>query len=278
MELKRRKELLLLFSLALLAFSIGHFLSSLALLKIKPCARLPLSTSSLDSLSLRKLPYSLEREGFFRSSAAKVSKPSEEKEREITTSIGSFLLKGTVVCSECTKGMVILKDESGKTVVLTEGESFGGYELVKVYPDSALLKDESGREILLKIEGEKGDVSSNVSKSSSERKPAGKEEKKTFKVKRSEVIGKISSGEFLKEINLVPTENPKGFRVQYVNPKSFIYKLGIRPGDVIVSINDVEIETPEDSFAAFEKLKSEDAITITVFRKGKRVKLHYELE
>jgi len=67
-------------------------------------------------------------------------------------------------------------------------------------------------------------------------------------------------------------------RVRYVSRRSFIHKLGIRPGDVILAINGVEINSPEDSFSAFEQLKNEDTVIITVLRKGKRIDLKYELE
>ncbi len=248
----------------LLSFSTAYFISSLALLKTKRCFKLSFSLPQQEVKT--SVPgYSLEREGFF-SSKVKEEVKEEVKEQQVVTSFKNYTLKGTVVCSKCGHSIAILQDQSGKTVVVSEGEEIDGYRLKRVYPEEVVL-ERGKEEILLQLKGKE------------EKEKRGETtERGNYTVNRKEIISQISSGDFLRYISIVPVKEPQGLKVNYVNPKSFIYKLGIRPGDIILSINEIKIKSPEDSFAAFEKLKSADSITITVLRRGREVKLHYELQ
>lgn len=253
-------------ALLFLSFSIAYFISSLALLKVEPCAgRLNLNLPRASTFT-PAVDYEMEREGFFLSK--KKSRRSEKVEQKVVTSFKSFTLKGTVVCSKCGHSIAILKDSSGKTLIVSEGQEIEGYRLKKVFPEEVVFV-KGKREVVLELKSREKEK---------ERKELGGSSAERYTVKRKEIIEQISSGDFLKYINIVPLKEPPGLKVNYVDPRSFIYKLGIRPGDVILSINEIRIRTPEDSFAAFEKLKSADEITITVMRKGKELKLHYEIE
>jgi len=267
--MKLKSETLLNLGLtALLAFSAAYLISSVALLKAKPCLAPVKVNLSKESEKRWKLPYSLEKEGFFSSKGAKKAEEKPAEKEEVVESIGEYSLKGTVVCSKCGHSVAILKNREGKSLVVAEGEEVGGYRLKRVLPQQTVF-EKGGKEFILKLEEKKEETSSTAYQTPQTQR---------FTVKKKEVIEEISSGEFLKYINIVPTKNPEGLKVNYVNPRSFVYKLGIRPGDVILSINDVRIKTPEDSFSAFERLKNADTVTITVLRRGKEVKLHYELQ
>ncbi len=266
----RAEKLILPFSLTLLSFSVAYFISSLGFLRISPCFKVKLIEPFNSSRERPKaIRYLVEKRGFFLSNRTKERK--EEEKLKVVNKLADFTLKGTVVCSGCQHSIAILKGSSGKTLILSQGQKVNGYELKKVFPDSIVL-EKNGKKIVLKLEEKKQKIEeTNLLRTENAFK-------RVWRVKRSQIIKEISSGEFLNYINIVPIKNPEGLRVNYVNPKSFIYKLGIRPGDIIVSINDVHIKSPEDSFAAFEKLKSSDSITITVLRRGREVKLHYDLE
>ena len=253
-------------SFALLGITVGYFFSSLAYLKYPSVSLFRVSEENC-SIDTYSYSISLSKEGFFKLKGLKKNKISIPVMEE-TFSLGDFTLKGTIVCSQCDKSIAIL-EKDGKSKILSVGEKLEGYKLVRVYPDRVIFSKNS-REIILML------------KSLKEKKKINrirhKGESKEFSVKRKEIIKQIASGEFLKYINIVPIDNPAGLKVNYVNPKSFVYQLGIRPGDIILSINDVRIRTPEDSFSAFEQLKNADSVVITVYRKGKELKLKYELE
>ncbi len=262
----------MIISLIFFSYSAAVFVSSFSLLKLKPCISTNLSFSSPHRLPALPSPY-IEKEGFFKSPVKTEKFEPEDKEEEVIINLENFVLKGTIVCSQCGHSIVILKDtKTGKTITVSEGKEIEGFKISKVYPDYVLLS-RNGKEYILRLfkkEEASGKGINTVSNSST----SGN----VFKVKRKEVVEEISSGKFLKYINITPSTKPEGLKVNYVSRRSFIYKLGIRPGDVITSINDIHLKTPEDSFSAFEQLKNSDSITVTVVRRGREVKLHYELE
>ncbi len=251
------------FSLLLLASSVGVFVSSLVNYRVSLNSSVHFSNISCKKKSL-SYDILVEREGFF--------KPVEKLKPKTTTlegtvSLNDYKLKGTVVNNP---SLAIL--EKGKsTKILYEGDYFEGFKLKKIYPDRVVFS-KNGKDVVLML------IKINQEKLKSSNRVVDSRGGNRFFVKRSEILEEISSGKFLRYINIVPVQNPPGLKVNYVNRNSFIYKLGIRPGDVIISINDIRIKTPEDSFSAFEKLKNADSITITVLRGGREEKLHYELE
>ena len=104
---------------------------------------------------------------------------------------------------------------------------------------------------------------------------------KVRRVKGKEVINLISSGKIFYQMAVVPYyENGKvlGFKVVEVKRNSFVYKMGIRKGDIILSINGYPIRSMEEGFAVFERLKNSSEINIRVFRRGREVTLSYIIE
>jgi len=258
-------------SLIVVSFSLAFFVTSIVNLRLKE--RLPILSLERETSAGRVvLRTSISRKGFFKPKVAVKGKGSVKAAPEIS----EFKLRGTIVCGECGEGIAIVELEKGKTKVFRVGDEVDGYSLVKVFPKYALLKRD-GRSFKLNLyeEREKAGRVSSSGKSHTSSSPF------TYRVERQKVIDEISSGRFLKFINVVPNiRNGKteGLLVRYVNHRSFIHRLGIRPGDVILSINGVEINSPEDSFSAFEQLKNEDTVIITVLRRGKRINLKYDLE
>jgi general secretion pathway protein C len=263
------RDLVLTGSLIVLSFALAFFISSFFFFK---------STSKVEKFSFKVVntfekPKSnfkvyVSKNGFFKT---KVVKNEPTSDYQIT----DFKLKGTIVCTECGEGMAIIECENKKAKTFKVGDVINGYRLVGVFPKYVQFQ-KGGRTYRVNIYGSKSKV-----ESSSEHKVFGNKEPFSFHVKREKIIDEISSGKFLRYINIVPNiknGRTKGMRVRYVSRRSFIHKLGIRPGDVILAINGVEINSPEDSFSAFEQLKNEDTVIITVLRKGKRIDLKYELE
>ena len=272
------KPLIVILPLFLLAYSISYLISSLALFKLTPCINLP--TPKLNRNFTIPIFTPLEKPGFFKSPKLSKNNPSKAQnttKQTITFNLDNFILKGTIICSQCKHSIALLKNiKTGKTQPITIGQEIDGFKVEKIAPDFVILS-KNGRKFQLKLFKNK-----KTQKTNSNRKgpiPLSSQYRQTYTVKRSEIINEISSGNFLKYINIVPINKPTaGLKVLYVNPRSFIYKLGIRPGDIITSINNIAIRTPEDSFSAFEQLKSSDSVTITVFRNRQKVTLHYELE
>ncbi len=274
MKVEKQINVFLTLSIIFLAYALSSFISSLFLFKIKPCVNL--SGLQLKSPSF-KIPVfvPLEKEGFFKSPQAHHPINAQPIKETITFNLNNYVLKGTIICSQCRHSIALLKDmQTGKTQPVTVGEEINGFKVKKITPNCVIFS-KNGEEVQLRLFKTRNFPGNSINPLSS----ISSLSQHTYSVKKSEIIREISSGKFLRYINILPVDNPvSGLKVLYVNRQSFIYKLGIRPGDIITSINNITIKTPEDSFSAFEQLKSSDSVTITVFRNGKQTILHYELE
>lgn len=95
---------------------------------------------------------------------------------------------------------------------------------------------------------------------------------------RSEVNEVVDAGlgRFLQEVRLEKSLDDgrfRGFRiVQFRNPEKWRGS-GLMPGDVIVAINDMPIERPEQAYAAFASLKTADQLEVTYLRDGTEMRL-----
>ncbi len=99
-----------------------------------------------------------------------------------------------------------------------------------------------------------------------------------FTVKRENAIKLITSGKIFYQMGVVPYYKDGkiiGFKVIGVKPNSFVYKMGIRRGDIILSVNNYPIRSMEEAFSAFERLKNSSEINIKLLRNGKITTLSY---
>ncbi len=66
---------------------------------------------------------------------------------------------------------------------------------------------------------------------------------------------------------------PTGVYVEYVDPESDAHKKGLKQGDIITAINDVEVDSMATLDAEKNKYKPGDTVTLTVFRNSKTLKI-----
>jgi general secretion pathway protein C len=68
-----------------------------------------------------------------------------------------------------------------------------------------------------------------------------------------------------------------GFRLHSVLPQGPFAKIGMQNGDVIVSINGLELTSPEQGFEVYGKLKSASHLGLELERGGKRMVIEYSI-
>jgi len=68
---------------------------------------------------------------------------------------------------------------------------------------------------------------------------------------------------------------PFGFRIVWVKPGGPIASLGLRSGDILVSINGLDITTPDHALEAYSKLKAARRLVLGLVREGQRTTLEY---
>jgi general secretion pathway protein C len=88
-------------------------------------------------------------------------------------------------------------------------------------------------------------------------------------------------GVMFRQIRLVPyVQDGKttGFLFEWVDPQSMFSRVGILPGDVLVSINNQQIKSGDDAFRILQVLRNENSFKIGLFREGKPVELLVRVE
>jgi len=73
-------------------------------------------------------------------------------------------------------------------------------------------------------------------------------------------------------------ENTKGVIIKEVSEESPAAKAGLKPGDIIVKVNNTDIETSEDLYKTIGKYNAGDTINITYLRDGKTANTKAVLE
>jgi len=95
-------------------------------------------------------------------------------------------------------------------------------------------------------------------------------EKKFF----DEILGDPTS--ILDQARVIPQED--GLRFFGIRSSSIFFKLGIRNGDIMHEINDVEMNDIEKALSLFEDLRSESDFSINLTRGGRKITYEYTVE
>ncbi len=69
-----------------------------------------------------------------------------------------------------------------------------------------------------------------------------------------------------------------GLMLSQVKPNTIFTKLGLRNGDVIQSIDDEAIESPDDIMDFYEELKSGSSVSLQIMRRGRNQILNYRFK
>jgi general secretion pathway protein C len=79
--------------------------------------------------------------------------------------------------------------------------------------------------------------------------------------------------QILTQARVIPQED--GLRFFGIRPNSIFFKIGLRNGDVIHKINDVELDNVENALSLFEELRRQTRFTIDLTRRGQRLTYEY---
>ena len=69
----------------------------------------------------------------------------------------------------------------------------------------------------------------------------------------------------------------RGWSIVDLNPREFWAGVDLRPGDIVMAINDLPIERETEAFDAFESLKQSDLLRVRFEREGRSRVLEYRI-
>ncbi len=102
-----------------------------------------------------------------------------------------------------------------------------------------------------------------------------------YAVDRQRIIRAMENmGDVMTDARFIPNiveGSAKGFILNEVKGGGLFHSLGLQNGDVLLSVNDFDISSPESALQAFTALKGMDRVQLNVIRDGSNTTLTYQL-
>ena len=179
-----------------------------------------------------------------------------------------LVLHGVFASEESGKARAIIADPRGKEEHYAVGDSLpGNAELSEVYPDRVILQ-RNGRYETLRL----------IPDSRSKARPSARSPVKTLAKKHEQRIRDIrqkikqSPNTLIDAVRPMPHMGAGGAMVGYKlmpgRDPAFFRELGLQPGDVVVQINDVRLDSKQNGMRALKSIQSGDQASMTLLRGG----------
>ena len=93
---------------------------------------------------------------------------------------------------------------------------------------------------------------------------------------RQQVSAESAIGTIMMSARIVPSfrnGGPSGFKLFSIKPGSDLDKVGLRNGDVVMQVNRISVNSPDDAVKAYENVKKLNTLTLTILRRGQEQSL-----
>ncbi len=203
------------------------------------------------------------------------------KKAKVVSSINGYKLVGFIRGSD---PMVLLKKYGKPIAIVTKNKGLDKvWFLYKIEFDGVYLKNKKTGEVkLFKFSSAVGKSptltllgSQSISTSSSS---SGVEKVTVSK----SILGQVDNlNVLLRQINIVPVfKNGKayGYVINYLSPNSVLRKIGLKVGDVIVSINGQPTTDPSALMGLYAQLKDLNSVSINLIRNSQKKTIFVQIE
>ena len=204
------------------------------------------------------------------------AKPKQEEQTKKSARELKLRLVGTNV-TQGEKSFAIIEDtaKNQQEVFDLNDKVFDGATLIKILASRVELKQDGGGIIVLQLE--EGEA---IKPGEGETTGSGSDET-DFSVNRDELDQELSNlPRLLSQARAVPyfrNGQSVGMRLFAIRKDSMYDKLGLKNGDILMSINDNSLSDPSQALKLFETLKTEKSIYVTVERNGQQMDLRYSI-
>lgn len=205
--------------------------------------------------------------------------------------LSSLTLGGTIVADDWEHSVVVLKEGRGRSenvyISRVGDEVTNGIKVGFVWRNLVILNTPQGVRCIGDGVGE-GKPEQSEKTVSSRRTPSGKvdddfEIKKVgenqYVIRRQDIqkaTGNLNA--LATQARIIPSRKENGFRILNIRNGSLYQKIGIQNGDVIKSINGIDISSPDKALEAYSRLQSASKISIDIVRRGGNETLEYTIE
>jgi len=181
------------------------------------------------------------------------------------------------------KGWITIEDNKNITHILSYNDLYRGYKLNKIF-NTYVIFTKNNQEYKLSLKQANKNTNYSITKTDKEEKQVEKiiiDDGKVT-VKRDYVNKYINNfNKIWKDISINEVfKNGKinGFKVIRIRSNSVFSKLGLRQGDILKEVNNIELKSYNDAFKIYKKINKINNLHIKVLRNNQEVELDYEIK
>jgi general secretion pathway protein C len=201
--------------------------------------------------------------------AAAVGDPSDAPETRL-----SLVLAGTIAASDPKQGFGIIGESASNAKLYSVGDSIpGGARLNAVYGDRVILERGGQLEALLLPREYKGGAAGGGGMTAlpqpRQAMPATAGAQVVDRVRRMIAQDPGSVAEVMRPQPVFANGQQRGYRVYPGRNRAQFARLGLRPGDLVMSVNGTPLDDPQRGMEIFRSIGSSDQVRVTVERNGR---------
>jgi type II secretion system protein C len=189
-------------------------------------------------------------------------------------------LEGVIIASDAHRSVALLRRAGASFArAVAVGETFYGFELLEV-SDSGIVVREGGEVRRLDLSGEWQPAPVTAPEEPIPAAPVEAPASVRTKLQRATVETRLSEEmpRILSQTGLTPRVlegRVSGFRITRLPRGTLLDDAGIRAGDVLLSINEISLDSPYTLIDLYPRLQSEDEIRVVLERAGHTVTYVY---
>ncbi len=200
---------------------------------------------------------------------------------ESTGMIGDLELIGTVVAGE--DSLALIKSGAKAGIFQLQEELVPGVVVSEIGRKLVVLKDHgTRRELLLKQRKGAGAKLVRPRSSAAAKEGIVAVDESRWKISKAVADNaRANLNSLLQTARMVPQiKNDKtiGFKLVELEKGSLLEKIGLRVGDLVVEVNQVELNSPEKALQIFQQVREANNITLGLIRNGQPKTFEYSFE
>ena len=172
---------------------------------------------------------------------------------------------------------IIARGKGGKEDIFSVGDKMPGGVLIKEIHVDHVVLERGGRLEILRLQKE-SDLSNLNSSMSSANEQAGSSTAALKNIRKNILKNPMSFGDYALPMVVKEKGRQIGYRLQPQSKGHLLTELGIQPQDVIIQINGVKLNKPQNGISALRKLTTAKNLNIVVKRNGAQIPLNISLQ
>ncbi len=188
----------------------------------------------------------------------------------------NLVLKGLLAATPMTHASAIIAlGKNGQEDIYGIGDRVSSATVKEIHTDRVIL-ERNGRFETLRLPKE---FSQNtlIETSSSNNLPPSTPGEMLSDIRQKILKNPTSFGDYAIPIPYNQNGKLKGYRLQPQGDSALFNQLGLDPKDVIIKLNGIDLNNPNNGLQAIRKLQNAKQVDITVLRNGAEIPLHFEI-